>query len=374
MRGIVHGATAGAAVAFVTSWFLPWMADTTAFPLLGHAFTMWYFFLFQSPGPGAGLEILLMVLLGIVAIASVYFSAHRTAAITALLGVPPGIHLMVRDHPGLESGPGPLVAAVALAVIAVAQAIAFRSDLGRSWWSTAAGALVAVLLAVATGFGGSAYASARDVDATTSTGTGSVIVSTHDGVLRGITAQDSATGTERWHYWARGWAVPSARLSGDGRTVFVLVERATEHDALAFDAFSGRLRWQRALFGGSWPGQSEPNPTYIYLQSGPGMLLPFGPDQVRYIDADGREGTIQLDPTCGLDAAGGVHAVYIVEQCRGRYQLLATSRDAKHLWTSPAFQVPAGGLSTVVDNGDTVVVNIGGDSDTFDAATGKPRH
>jgi len=374
MRGMVHGATAGAAVAFVTSWFLPWMGGAAAFPLLGHAFTMWFWFLFESPGPGAGLEIVLMALLGIVAIASACFSAHRTAAVTALLGVPLGIHVMVRDHPGLESGPGPLVAAVALAVLGVAQAIAFRADLGRGWWSTAAGALVAVLLAVATGFAGSAYASARDVDATTSTGTGAVTVSAQDGALSGVTARDSATGAERWHYRSRGLRFPSVKLSGDGSTVFVRAQRVDEQDALAFDAVSGKLRWQRTLsVVSSWQGRPGEHPSFDFFPVGSGLVLPLGAEQVRYFDADGRESTIQLDKDCGFSAAGGAGPRYVVELCVGLLQLFTVDPGGKHLWTTPVINVPNGQAIVVTDKGDTVVVTGGNYRETFDAATGKPR-
>ncbi|MEV6606678.1 hypothetical protein [Kutzneria sp. NPDC051319] len=374
MRGIVHGATAGAAVTFVTSWFLPWMADTTAFPLLGHAFHMWYLFLFDIPGPGTGLEIVLMMLLGIVAIASACFSAHRTAAVTALLGVPVGIHVMVRDHPGLESGPGPLVAAVALAVLAVAQAIAFRADLGHGWWSTAAGALVAVLLAVTTGFGGASYASARDVDATRSSGTGAVAVSAQDGVLSGVTARDSATGAERWHYRSRGWRFPAVKLSGDGSTVFMRVQRVDEQDALAFDAVSGQLRWQRTLSAGSsWQGLPGEHPSYEFFPFGSGLVLQLDAEHVRYFDADGRESTIQLDKDCGISAVGGVRTLYVVELCVGVFQLFAAGPDGEHRWTTSAPDLRIGNEVVVADKGDTVVVTTGGQAETVDAATGRPR-
>jgi hypothetical protein len=80
-----------------------------------------------------------------------------------------------------------------------------------------------------------------------------------------------------------------------------------------------------------------------------------------------------LDKNCSVNGVGGVHALYIVEQCQGSIQLFAASRDAKHLWTTPAFHVPTGGNPVVVDKDDTVVVSTDGRSDTFDAATGKPR-
>ncbi|MFC0544429.1 outer membrane protein assembly factor BamB family protein [Kutzneria chonburiensis] len=368
MRGMVHGATAGAAVAFVASWFLPWMAGAAAFPLLGHAFHMWYWFTFDGPGLGAGLEIVLLGLLGLVAIASAFLAAPRTAAVTAVLGAAVGVHLMLREHPGLESGPGPLVTAVALAVVAVAQAL--RGEVGR--WSAIATAVVTALLAVATGFGASAYAAARDVDATTSSETGAVTVEAQDGALSGVTARDSATRAERWHYRARGWTFPSVKLSGDGSTVFVVALRVTEREAVAFDARSGKLRWQRALSEGSWPGPPE-GPAYEFFPAGPGLVLEAGTDHVRYFDADGRESTIRLDGGCGFSAAGGVRTQYIVEQCQGRLQLFAAGQDGRHLWTTPAFEAPTGGIPVVEDKGDTVVVSTGGGTDTFDAATGKPR-
>jgi hypothetical protein len=380
MRGIGHGAAAGAAVVFVASWFLPWMGDTAAFPLLGHAFNMWYWFSFDAPGLGTGLEMVLFGLLGLVVIGSAGFSAPRTAAVTAALDVPLGLHLMVRDHPGLGSGPGPLVAAVALTVIAVAQVIAFRSDVRRRWWSVAGGAVIAAVLAVATGFVGAAYASARDVDATTSSGSGTVTVQEHNGTLSGVTARDSATGAERWHYWARSWAFPSAWLSGDGHTVFMTVQRANEQDAFAFDARSGKLRWQRMLTPGGWPGPTQagvPGPTvdslYVDFRYASGLLVPLDTDQLRYIDADGSEGAIRLDKNCGIATLGGVHALYILEHCQGWFQLLATGRDAKRLWTAPAYHVAVGENATVTDKGDTVVVTAGASTETFDAATGKPR-
>ena len=372
MRGIRHGATAGAAVAFAVAWFLPWMADTAAFPLLGHAFNMWYWFSFEAPGPGAGLEIVLFGLVGLFAFASVGFAAHRTAAVAAALGAVLGVSLMMRDHPGLDSGPGPLVAAVALAVLSVAQTIAsFRTDVGRSWWSAVAGVLVAALLALATGFGGVAYASARDIDATTSDGSSAVTVANQDGVLSGITARDSTTGTERWHYRARDWRFPSVGLSGDGHTAFVTVQRVDEEDAYAFDALSGKLRWQRALGAEGWPGPT-PGRSYGYFQNGPGLLVSLGADRIRYLDADGHEGVLQLDKNCGIDGTGGVHTLYIVEQCQGWVQLLAADRNAQHLWTAPAYHVPIGKDAVVVDKGDTVVVTADGQSETFEAVSGNP--
>jgi hypothetical protein len=381
MRGIGHGATAGAAVVFAASWFLPWMGDTAAFPLLGHAFTMWYWFSFDAPGLGTGLEMALFGLIGLFAIGSAGFSAHRTAAVTAIVDVPLGVHLMARDHPGLDSGPGPLVAAVALTVLAVAQVIAFRSDVGRDWRSAAAGAVVAALLAVATGFGGAAYASARDVDATTSGGTGAVTVAEHDGALSGVTARDNATGAERWHYWARDWAFPSVRLSGDGHTVFVTVQRANEHDAFAFDALSGNLRWQRMLTSGGWPGPTAADLPGVPLGSlyddlgyAPGLLLVrLDADELRYIDADGHEGAIRLDKDCGISGVGGVRPLYVVEQCLGRLQVFAAGPDGQHRWTTPATRLRIGEKVMVADKGDTVVVTTGANTETFDAATGNPR-
>ena len=47
---------------------------------------MWYWFSFDAPGPGAGLEMALFGLIGLFAIGSAGFSAHRTAAVTAALG------------------------------------------------------------------------------------------------------------------------------------------------------------------------------------------------------------------------------------------------------------------------------------------------
>jgi hypothetical protein len=111
------------------------MGGVAAFPLLGHAFSMWYWFSFDAPGLGVGLEIILLGLLGLVAIASACFAAPRTAAVLAISGISLGVHLMLRGHPGLDSGPGPLVAAVAMAMLAVAQA--FRRDV--NWWSAIAG-------------------------------------------------------------------------------------------------------------------------------------------------------------------------------------------------------------------------------------------
>lgn len=259
--GIVPGATAGAAVAFVAAWFLPWMGATAAIPLLGHAFTLWFWFLqFEPPGPGAGLEMVALGLLGLTAIWAAGCSAHRTSAVTAAGAIAPGVHLVVRDHPGLSSGPGALVAVVAVAVIAVAQtAAAFHVE----WGWTTAGVAVAAVLAVAAGFGGEAYASARDVDATTSGPGGAVVVGTHDNVLVGITARDSVTGVERWHYWARDSVTPSVGLSADGGTAVLVVDRVYEQDALAFNARTGQLLWRRVLASGGWigPPASRPGPS-----------------------------------------------------------------------------------------------------------------
>lgn len=375
MRGIRPGATAGAAVAFVVAWFLPWMGGAAAFPLLGHAFDMWYWFSFSAPGPGAGLEIVLFGLLGLVSIASAGFSARRTSAVTAALGAAVGVQVMVRDHPGLDSGPGPLVAAVALTVLAVAQA--FRSEAGRSWWSTIAGVMVAALLAVATGFGGAAYASARDLDATTSDASGGVTVTALDGTFSGVTARDRVTGAERWHYWARGWKFPSVGLSGDGRTVFALAQRAGEEDAFAFDAVSGTLRWQRMLATEDWPGPVAESHN-DYLSGMPGILTAYS-NEARYIDGDDHESTIRLDNDCGVLTAGGVRTLYVVEDCQGRVQVFATGSDARRRWTTPALQLPVGTPAkpvhyddiVVVDNGDTVVVE-GTGSETFNAVNGNP--
>ncbi len=108
--------------------------------------------------------------------------------------------------------------------------------------------------AVAAGFGGAAYASARDVDATTSEPGGAVTVGTQDNVLVGITAHDSVTGVERWHYWARDSVMPLVGLSADGSTAFLVVDRVYEQDAPAFDARTGKLLWRRVLASEGWVG------------------------------------------------------------------------------------------------------------------------
>ncbi|WP_026421301.1 hypothetical protein [Actinokineospora inagensis] len=254
--GVAQGATAAAAIAFVTACSLPWMANTPALPLLGHAFTMRIWFLFEPPGPGPGLEMATLGLLTLTAITAAYYHAHRTAAATAAVAIAPGISLIFRDHPGLSSGYGATIATTAVTTIAIAQtAAAFHLTQGPP----TAGAATAVILAVAAGFAGAAHASARDIDATTSAPGGPVTISTHDNILVGITATDSVTGTERWHYWSRDSTWPHLGLSPDGNTAYLFVNRVTERDVLTFDAHTGKLLERRFLAHTSW-GDQSPGP------------------------------------------------------------------------------------------------------------------
>lgn len=372
--GIVLGATGAAAVAFVVAWFLPWMADTAAFPLIGHGLTSRGFLFDTPPGPGASLEMALFGLLGVAAIVAGLLVAPIASAVIAVLTGLLGIHLVLRDHPGLSSGPGALVATVAMFLLAAAQiAVVWQPARG----SVIVGAAVAALLAVAAVFGGSAYATARDTDVTESKALTAVTVGEQRGPLSGITAADAKTGAERWHDWQRAWSGAEVGLSPDGHTAYLMVDTTTGREALAFVAATGELLWQKQLEHLDW--QPSGGVDYPYLSQGfmpgPGLLVVGGLNgEVRYLDVNGQEGTIRLDANCGkVIGVGGVQRLYLVEQCGGAVNVLAVDRNANRLWSTTAFP-PAidADRATVDDRGDRLVLTVNGLTATLNAGTGRP--
>lgn len=377
MRGVVLGATAGAAVTFVTAWFLPWMADTSAFGLIGHGLTTRGEFTFEAPGAGTALELAVFGLVGAAAIVAALLAACRTSAVTAVVAAAIGVHLALRDHPGLPSGPGPVIATVAMTVLAVAQVAAiWRPTTG--WWSAIAGLAVAAVLAVAAGLGGAAFAAARDVDITTSGAHAPVVLAQQEGALSGITARDAVTGAQRWHHWERGWTSPFVGLSPDGGVAYLEVGAVGERDALAFVAATGEPLWRKRLGPSEWVADVTPPGPGIYgqryLPVGPGLVVGEADGRLRYLDQDGREGTIGLDGGCGVIGVDGTEHLYLVEACVGVVRVLAVDRNTNRLWSTTAFQpVSDATQATVDDKGDSIVVTVNGLTATLDAVHGRLR-
>src|SRR5262249_41911695 len=142
--------------------FLPWMADTAAWPLVGHGLTSRGFVFDTAPGPGTSLELALFGLVAVAAVVAAFLSVPVTSVVLAVVAVPLGVHLSVRDHPGLSSGPGAVVATAAMVVLAAAQVTAAvdRSRGRVRWWSVLAGGVATAVVATGAGLGGAALASA----------------------------------------------------------------------------------------------------------------------------------------------------------------------------------------------------------------------
>jgi outer membrane protein assembly factor BamB len=267
-----------------------------------------------------------------------------------------------------------VVATTALLVLAAAQlTAAFSTRKG----SAVVGVAIAAVLAVAAGFGGAAFAAARDIDVTSATAGAPSKVAGHVGQLSGITVTDAASGAERWHHWERGWSTPYVGLSPDGATAYLVVDRVGEQDAMAFAAATGRLLWQKELQTHPWPrfgGDMSPEYPAGRLAIGPGLAVFVGYNEIRYLDPDGRDGTVRMDVQCGnLLAAGGVRQqLYLVGDCGTGIQVLAADRNARTLWSTKVSMPVTGQFgATVDDRGDRIVVTVGGTATTLDAATGK---
>ncbi|GAA3440431.1 hypothetical protein [Kutzneria kofuensis] len=183
---------------------------------------------------------MLFGLLGLAAFVAAFLTAPVGSVIIALLADITGVHLALRDHPGLSSGPGTVIAIMAITVLAATQVVVI-------WPAARKSAIVAVALATVAGVGGSVLVTARDVDATTSTALSAVTVKEQHGPLSGITAVDAKNGAERWHHWERDWTDAQAGLSPDGATAYLAVDKTTGRYALAFAAATGKLLWQKEL-------------------------------------------------------------------------------------------------------------------------------
>lgn len=369
MRGTVLWVTIGAAVGFVAAWFLPWMADTPAFPLIGHGLTTHGFLFETPPGAGTSLELALFGLLGLAAFVAAFLMVPVPSLVIVVLAGAAGIHLALRDHPGLSSGPGAVVATVALVVLAAAQTAAIWPAVGKF-------AIVAMVLAVAVGGVGFVYVTARDTDVTTSTAQTAVMLREQHGTLSGITAVDATSGAERWHDWERDWTGPEIGLSPDGATAYLVVSKTTGSYALAFAAATGKLLWQKELQSEPWVDRIG-GPSLVNvdrLPVGSGLVQYKGNNELRYLDADGRDGLIRLDDRCNnVIGAGGVRRMYLVAECgNAAFRVVAADRNATELWSTMAF-LPASYpyKATVDDHGDTITIGVNGLDATLDAGTGR---
>lgn len=370
------------------------------------------------------LAVVAAVLLGVVALVRPGRRVRWWGAGAAAVGAALSWWAVVALPAGQPMGVGPVLAGMALAVLAAGQAWASLAREVAPWRWRPAGVVVAVVAVVLAGAGvGSAgLFDARNVDATTATGalapiTGAapstvdtrlwgraarvydvagsvalVVGQRQRGAtsLAGVSVVDLRTGAERWHHYELGWTVREAALTQDGGTALVVVDTALGTDAIGFDVATGIVRWRQRLAAsfncvapaadqitavGNCAGQ---------LVTGDGLLYVDGAGHVTYVAArDGHWWPIDLGTGCRVRGAGADSGgVYVLDQCVSAgfpephllsERVIAYGMTGRQRWSKPLDIVRgevAGGLGPVFVRGDVVFAQQEERYFALDTATG----